>query len=166
LLVEARQRSHHFERWQPMLGLLERMDDVADVLEEAVFVLGLLQHPGMPVMPAEVNRHLSAIAELTLGAIQDQVKVVEISRHLEEGSAQRDGDEFLQVLWRIVRAERACDEALRMARWELVGQWRGQAAALQMAVEFASNVEQATDRLLEVAYVLRGRVLEKSGVQS
>ncbi|MCP9760681.1 DUF47 family protein [Aquitalea sp. S1-19] len=166
LLVEARQRSHHFERWQPMLGLLERMDDVADVLEEAVFVLGLLLHPGMPLMPAEVNRHLSAIAELTLGAIQDQVKVVEIARHLEEGGAQRDGDEFLKVLWRIVRAERACDEALRMARWELVGQWREQAAALQMAVEFASNVEQATDRLLEVAYVLRSRVLEQSGVQS
>ncbi|TNF56165.1 MAG: phosphate transport regulator [Burkholderiales bacterium] len=164
VLSEARGRAERQARWQPLLMLLDRLDDVADVLEESLYVLSLLALPQLPRLPRAVKHGMLSIAETTLGAIQDQVRAVEIARHLDENVPQLEGDAFLQALWRILRAERVCDESLREARMEIVKQLHNQPAAMQLAGELAQTIEQATDHLLGAAYALRKLVFEKSGV--
>lgn len=166
VLSEARRRADRQVRWQPMLALLDGLDDVADVLEEAVFLLSLLAQPQLARLPGPVRNSVAAIAEATLGAIQDQVRAVEIARHLEESVAQVEGDAFLQSLWRILRAERVCDESLREARLQIVSHLHDQPALLHLASELALTIEQATDHLLGSAYALRKLVFEKSGVHA
>ncbi|MEZ5665599.1 MAG: phosphate transport regulator [Burkholderiaceae bacterium] len=166
LLSEARQRAERHIRWQPMLSLLDGLDDVADVLEESLFVLSLLAQPQLPRMPSVVRVSILSIAETTLGAIQDQIRAVEIARHLDESVVQLEGDAFLQTLWRILRAERVCDESLREARLQIVSHLYDQPALLHLASELAMTIEQATDFLLGAAYALRKLVFEKSGVHA
>ena len=149
-----------------MLALLDRMDDVADVIEEAIFQLGLLAQPVMPPLPQEVRRSLCDLAEATLAALQDQIRAIEMARHLDEGVAQVEGEEFLQALWRILRAERVCDECLRQARTQIVLLLHDRPAAMQLATELAATTESATDHLLGAAYALRKMVFEKTGVQA
>ena len=166
LLTEARRRAERQSRWLPMLDLLDRMDDVADVIEEAIFQLGLLAQPVMPPLPQEVRRSLCDLAEATLAALQDQIRAIEMARHLDEGVAQVEGEEFLQALWRILRAERVCDECLRQARTQIVLLLHDRPAAMQLATELAATTESATDHLLGAAYALRKMVFEKTGVQA
>ena len=166
LLTEARQRAERQARWMPMLDLLDRMDDVADVVEEAIFLLNLTEQPAMATMPQVVRESLSRLAEATLAAVQDQIRAIEMARHLHDNVAQVEGEEFLQALWRILRAERVCDDLHRAARTEIVRNLSAQAAAMQLTTELASTIESATDHLLGAAYSLRKIVFEKSGVQA
>jgi uncharacterized protein Yka (UPF0111/DUF47 family) len=166
VLTESRRRAERQVRWQPMLALLDRLDDVADVLEESIFILSLLASGKLPRMPSAVQGSIAAIAETTLGAIQDQIRSVEIARHLDESVAHQETDAFLQALWRILRAERVCDESLREARMQIVTHLNEQPAVLQLANELAMTIEQATDHLLGSAYALRKLVFEKSGVHA
>ena len=149
-----------------MLDLLDRMDDVADVVEEAIFLLNLTEQPAMATMPQVVRESLSRLAEATLAAVQDQIRAIEMARHLHDNVAQVEGEEFLQALWRILRAERVCDDLHRAARTEIVRNLSAQAAAMQLTTELASTIESATDHLLGAAYSLRKIVFEKSGVQA
>ena len=166
VLTESRRRAERQVRWQPMLALLDRLDDVADVLEESIFILSLLVSGKLPRMPSAVRGSIAAIAETTLGAIQEQIRSVEIARHLDESVAHQETDAFLQALWRILRAERVCDESLREARMQIVTHLNEQPAVLQLANELAMTIEQATDHLLGSAYALRKLVFEKSGVHA
>jgi uncharacterized protein Yka (UPF0111/DUF47 family) len=166
VLSESRRRAERQVRWQPMLVLLDKLDDVADVLEESIFVLSLLASQQLPRLPRAVRESVLAIAETTLGAVQDQIRAVEIARHLEESVAQLEADAFLQALWRILRAERVCDESLREARMQIVAHLHDQPALLQLTSELAMTIEQATDHLLGSAYALRKLVFEKSGVHA
>ncbi|MCU0956449.1 MAG: phosphate transport regulator [Hydrogenophaga sp.] len=164
VLSESRRRAERQARWQPMLVLLDKLDDVADVLEESIFVLSLLASEQLPNLPRAVRESVLVIAETTLGAVQDQIRAVEIARHLEQSVAQLEADAFLQALWRILRAERVCDESLREARMQIVAHLHDQPVLLQLASELAMTIEQATDHLLGSAYALRKLVFEKSGV--
>lgn len=166
LLTEARRRAERQTRWMPMLELLDRMDDVADVMEEAIFLLGLLSQPVMPRLPDTVRQRLCELSEATLAAVQDQIRAIEIARHLDESVAQTEGEDFLQALWRILRAERVCDDCLRSTRVQIVAELHGQPALMQLATELAATAESATDHLLGAAYSLRKMVFEKTGVQA
>jgi uncharacterized protein Yka (UPF0111/DUF47 family) len=88
-----------------------------------------------------------------LAAVQEHVKAVAI---VAGGAA--DAGEAIDVLWRVVQAERHCDELLRGARRALAREARD-AVALTLGNELAASLEEASDLLLVVGYSLRRRTL-------
>lgn len=163
LLMEARRRAERQSRWQPVVQLLDAMDDIADTLEEAIFIHGMLVRPPLAGLPGEVTGAIGQLADTTLAAIQDQIRAIEIARHLSDLSEPTDSEAFLQTLWRMLRAERQCDELLRAAREQIVRNLHAQPVAYALATELAATVEKATDSLLGAGYRLRALVLSKTG---
>ena len=166
LLTDARQRAERRPRWLPVLDCLEKADDVADALEEATFMHSLtLIHPA-PGLPAEVRAALCQLAATTLAAIQDQIKAIEIARQVSQQADGSDSELFLQTLWRMLRAERQCDELFRQARITMVKHLHNAPVNLMLASDLAATLEQATDNLLRVGYALRQMVLNKTGMST
>lgn len=164
LLMEARRRAQRQPRWQPLVALLEVMDDTADALEEATFVHSMTQLPPLNGLPEPVNSVLRELADTTLAAIQDQIKAIEIARHMSDHAEATDSEVFLQTLWRMLRAERICDDLLRTARIRIVQTLSTQVAAYALATELAKTIETATDSLLTAGHALRELVFQKTGM--
>ena len=166
LLMEARQRAERRAHWLPVVDFLTKADDVADALEEATFMHSLtLIHPA-PGLPAEVRAALCQLAATTLAAIQDQVKAIEIARQASQRADGPDSELFLQTLWRMLRAERQCDELFRQARTAMVKNLRNAPVDLMLANDLAATLENATDNLLRAGYALRQMVLNKTGMSA
>jgi uncharacterized protein Yka (UPF0111/DUF47 family) len=169
LVMRARSRAERQPRWQPLARLIERSDDVADALEEACFVLSLLaEHFGEDRKPRggwspPVRDALQALADTVLNATQDHVKALAVARTLGETSVSADHDEFLAACWRVLQAERRCDELLRQARHALAREARERADAVAYGLgnEFAAAVEQASDALLALSHGLRERAFRR-----
>lgn len=166
LLMDARQRAERQRRWIPVVELLERSDDVADALEEASFIHSMTLLEPLTGLPTPVNDALRRLADTTLAAIQDQVRAIEIARHVGDRGEPADTEEFLQALWRMLRAERLCDEQARGARVTIVQSLHSAPAGLMLASDLASTIESASDALLAAGHALRRMVLTKTGVSS
>ena len=166
VLMDARQRAIRQPRWKVMVALLESADDVADAIEEASFIHGMTHKAPLQGLPAPVRQVLLQLASTTLGAIQDWVRAIEMARHLKAQADASDNEDFLQSLWRMLRAERRCDELLRQARVTVLEHLHQQAAALMLANDLANTLEEASDSLLRSGYALRELVLEGHGVSA
>ncbi|MBK9573627.1 MAG: phosphate transport regulator [Rhodoferax sp.] len=166
LLMDARQRAERQRRWIPVVELLEKSDDVADALEEASFIHSMTLVEPLAGLPMPVNDALRRLADTTLAAIQDQVRAIEIARHVGDRGEPADTEEFLQTLWRMLRAERLCDEQARQARVTIVHSLHAAPAGLLLASDLASTIESASDGLLAAGHALRRMVLTKTGVSS
>ncbi|MFZ3141753.1 DUF47 family protein [Polaromonas sp.] len=166
LLMDARQRAERQSRWHPVVELLEKSDDVADALEEATFIHSMTLGEPLQGLPASVNEVLRRLADTTLAAIQDQVKAIEIARHVSDRGDPADSDLFLQTLWRMLRAERLCDELSRQARRRIVDSLHASPAGLLLANDLTATIEQASDGLLAAGYALRKMVLTKTGMSA
>lgn len=163
LLMDARQRAERQTRWRPVVELLEKSDDVADALEEAIFIHSMTHLEPLCGLPAPVNEMLRRLADTTLVAIQDLVKAIEIARHVSDRGDPADSELFLQTLWRMLHAERLCDELSRQARMTIVRTLHGLPAGLLLASDLAATIEKASDGLLAAGHALRQMVLNKSG---
>ncbi|GAB4556308.1 MAG: hypothetical protein Tsb007_14370 [Rhizobacter sp.] len=175
LVMRARAQAERQPQWQALARLIERSDDVADALEEACFVLSLNadhfsearnndgHHEHHHHWGAEVRETLTALANTVLIATQDHVKALAVARTLGETSDGADHDEFLAASWRVLQAERQCDELLRTARRALAHECRkhADAVALTLGNELAAAVEQASDALLALSYGLRERAFHR-----
>ncbi|MDI1341493.1 DUF47 family protein [Polaromonas sp.] len=166
LLMDARQRAERQSRWRPVVELLEKSDDVADALEEAFFIHSMTLGEPLRGLPAPVTEVLRRLADTTLTAIQDQVKVIEIARQVSEHGDAADSDMFLQTLWRMLRAERLCDELARQARKSIVLSLHASPAGMLLASDLAATIEKASDALLAAGYALRKMVLTKTGMSA
>lgn len=166
LLMQARERAERHARWQPLVRLMEHADDVADALEEALFLHTLLFVEPLAGLSPGAREPLIRLADTTLAAIQDLVRAVEIARSMSVQGEAEDGDAFLQTLWRILRAERLCDQLAREAYRAIVATMAGTPTGAQIAGQMASAVEKASDGLLAVGYALRQRVMARTGVTS
>jgi uncharacterized protein Yka (UPF0111/DUF47 family) len=164
VLMDARQRAIRQPRWKNMVVLLESADDVADAIEEASFIHSMTHQQPLQGLPVPVRAVLLQLAGTTLGAIQDWVRAIEMARHLKEQSDASDNEDFLQSLWRMLRAERRCDALLREARVVVLEHLHQHAAALMLANDLANALEAASDSLLRSGYALRELVLEGHGV--
>jgi len=165
-LMDARQRAERHSRWLPVVDLLEKSDDVADALEEAIFIHSMTLMEPLTGLPAPVNEMLRRLADTTLAAIQDHVRAIEIARTIGERDDPSDSDQFLRTLWRMLRAEQLCDELLRQARMTIVRTLHASAAGFYLATNLADTIEQASDDLLAAGYALRTMVLAKTGMST
>jgi uncharacterized protein Yka (UPF0111/DUF47 family) len=161
LVMQARQEAERRPRLAPVVRLLSLSDDVADALEEAAFLMGLVSDHHQQGWNAEVRQALSRLAQTVLQAVQEHVKALAIARTLDHASETNDTDAFLAATWNVVRAEKQCDELLRHARREILRSVHD-APALMLANDLALSLELASDRLLAAGYALRALVLDQS----
>ncbi|MGD9520322.1 MAG: phosphate transport regulator [Tepidiphilus sp.] len=166
LLMQARARAERHSRWQPLVALMEHADDVSDALEEALFLHSLLFVEPLAGLTPGAREPLSRLADTTLAAIQDLVRAVEIARAVSAQGEAEDEDAFLQTLWRILRAERLCDQLAREASRAIVATMSEKPTGAQIAGQMAAAVEKASDGLLAVGYALRQMVMARTGVTS
>ncbi|MNZ86096.1 hypothetical protein D3C78_1049090 [compost metagenome] len=162
MVMRSRARAELQPRWLPFAGLIERADDVADCLEEAAFLLSLVAEDHHQGWKGEVQQVMQLLADEVLAATQDHVKALAIAGTLDEQSTAEDHEEFVAALWRVLNAERQCDSLLREVRRALV-QHVSDAAALNLATEFAISLERATDALLATGYGLRKLAFSRMG---
>ena len=164
LLTDARQRAERQERWQPIVQLLSQSDDIADALEESVFILSMLSRPPLKGLPSEVCAVLNRLAYTTQAAIQDYAKAIQIARDITSEGTSEDTDEFLKVLWQMLRAERHCDELYREARIEILNHLHHEPVSFGLCNDLAATIESASDALLAVGHQLRKMIFQKNAV--
>lgn len=162
LLEEARERAGRQGRWEPVAHLLSLADDIADALEEAAFVLSMIESERRHTLPDPVRGALEQLALATLAAIQDYVRVVEIARAAGDQRDSGDASAFLRVVWQMLRAERRCDELFRQARVVFLHEMESTPVLWSLAGEVAASLEKATDALLAVGHGLREMVFARS----
>ena len=166
LLMEARQRAERQSRWASVVALLEKSDDVADALEEAFFIHSLTLEEPLSGLTTPVKEAICRLADTTLAAIQDQVRAIEIARHVSDRSDPDETELFLQTLWRMLRAERICDDMSRQARVTIVRSLHASPVGLLLASDLVTTIEKASDSLLTAGYALRKMVLNKTGMSA
>lgn len=164
LLTEARQRAERQPRWQPVVHLLSQSDDVADTLEESIFIISMLTRTPMHSITQEVGAALARLVQATQAAIQDYIKAIQIARDITSDGTSQDTDAFLKVLWQMLRAERHCDELYREARLLIVTHLHDQPVAFGLTSDLAAAIESASDALLSVGHQLRKMVFEKNAL--
>lgn len=161
LVMQARDRAQRQPQGREFAALLGRADDVADALEEALFLLSLIADAHAQGWTESVRGTLTALTQTVAGAAQDHVRLVSILRGLDGASDASDHEEFLAASWRVLQAERRCDELLRNARRAL-SRDVSDPAALLLATDFAAAVELASDVLLALAYALREQAFART----
>ena len=164
LVMQAREKADRQPRWRPVARLVEQLDDVADALEEAAFLISLIAEHHLKGWNDDVRKVLARLAGTVLQATQDQVKALAIARTLGSKGETVDNDAFLGATWRVLQAERQCDALLRDARRVILGAVQD-APSLMLANDLAGTLELASDRLLTAAYALRELAFDKAGVR-
>jgi uncharacterized protein Yka (UPF0111/DUF47 family) len=162
LVMQARSRAARQPQWQAFARLIERSDDVADALEEAAFVISLIADGHREGWGQEAGGALRTLADAVLTAVQDHVRALAVASTLGEGSDAADQDDYLAASWRVLNAERRCDELLRSARRALAREARD-AASLLLGNELAEALETASDALLALGYGLREQTFRRLG---
>lgn len=165
LVMKARTLAEHQPRWIVFAHLIETADDIADALEEAVFLLSLIGDHQPQGWNAELHQVLSRLADAVCNATQDYIKALAVARNLDSATGAADGDAFLASLWSVLRAERHCDELLRSARRIIIGTLKD-APSLLLVSDLAASLELASDHLLAAGYALRGVTFDRAGVSA
>ncbi|MDH4065965.1 MAG: hypothetical protein OEW19_16315, partial [Acidobacteriota bacterium] len=135
--------------------LLAVADDVADGLEEATFLLTLLQQRGAG---AQALAALQELAELTVDGTREYIKAVETARDIRRGGAREDVQDFLVAIDRLVTIEHDSDAAERRAQTvflDAVSDFR----ELHLLSQLSSRLEEATDAVARCALMLKDHVL-------
>ena len=165
MVTQARQQALRQPRWRPFVQLITRADDVADALEEAAFLIGLMADGHSKGWNSEVRNVVVALAATVLQATQNQVKALAIARALGANSDAADHEAFLAATWEVLEAERRCDGLLRDARRVILNTVHD-GASLMLANDLVAALELASDYLLGAAYMLRDIAFDKAGVRT
>jgi uncharacterized protein Yka (UPF0111/DUF47 family) len=162
LVMHVRERSERNPGWMPFLKLVERADDAADALEEAAFILSLLAQGSARAWDKDLREAVRLLSATVLETAQDHVRALAIARTLTMSSSADDQEEFLAVCWRVVNAERHCDNLLREVQRRLV---RGglDAAGMMLSKDFAAALEASTDAFLHASYAMRDLAFARLG---
>jgi uncharacterized protein Yka (UPF0111/DUF47 family) len=135
--------------------LLRNSDDVADGLEEAVFLLTLLPGNGAS---KKLYQNLQSLSELIVQGTQEYLKSVENARYVHRGSSREDMQDFLEAIDRIITIEHNTDDANRKVKASLM-RWATDFKQLHLFSDIAKNLEEAADALMRSALILRDYVL-------
>lgn len=138
----------------PFRRLIEDADDTADQLEEAAFLLGLLESAANH----RAVESLQPLASILAEASQEWVKALGHAQHVQRHGLRDDADDFLMAIDRLSVVEHDADDAERSVT----------VAALNKATDFRelhllSQIRQglgeASDSLKRASLILRDHVL-------
>jgi uncharacterized protein Yka (UPF0111/DUF47 family) len=145
----------HREDTRAVFSLLEIADDVADNLEEAIFLLGLLP---AEAVAGDLFARVQDLSELVLQGSREYLKSVETARLLERHSPREEMQDFLESVDRISDLEHQCDEAHRRAKAGILT-FPGDLRQGSFLIEVADLLEDAADALAHSAMTLRDFIL-------
>lgn len=165
LVIKSRARAENRPHWLPFVRLIERADDVADSFEEAAFLLSLIAENQRQALHDDVKVPIRKLADAALTATQDHIKALSIARSLGEESSAEDQAEFISTSWRVLNAERQCDELFREVR-RVLAKHVHDAAMHSLSTDFAAAIELATDALLATTYGLRDLAFSRLGAKA
>jgi uncharacterized protein Yka (UPF0111/DUF47 family) len=143
------------EDTRAVFSLLEVADDVADSLEEAIFLLGLL--PG-EAAAGDLFARVQELAGLVLQGSREYLKSVETGRLLERHSPREDMQDFLESVERVSDLEHQCDEVYRRAKAGILS-YPGDLRQGSFLMEIADLLEDSADALAHSAMGLRDFIL-------
>ena len=155
LLNQGRAALHGDHESAAVVAMLQTADDVADELEEAIFLLTLLAVDGGG------NGSLAALEELA-GLLsqgsREYLKAVENARRIDRASSRERIEDFLVAVDRTTAIEHQTDDAHRRAKASILT-FSGDFKQLHLFTEIADKLEQAADMLMRSVLILRDHIL-------
>lgn len=136
---------------EALTTLVRKADDIADSLEEASFLLGLL--PRVP-QDAEILKPTRELAALVVESAQELVKCVAAAALVGRGAERDDVQDFLEAVNRVVTIERETDVAERRVTETLVER-AADPRQLHLFSELVKCLEKSTDAMARSAVALR-----------
>ena len=129
-------------------------DDAADDFEETAFRLQFLPDD----VPADVRDGLLRLAEYTVDAVKDYVRLLCALRNVHRGAPRQDMRNFLELVERLHDREHATDEAERdvfccLMRADV------DAKTLNVVTTIADGLEEAADALLHAGRLISDHAL-------
>jgi hypothetical protein len=155
LVNRARTAQRHTPDAELVGRLLPFADDVADGLEEAMFLLNLLaaHRPDAGAIDA-----LAKLAGIAVAGAEEYVKCLEITRDVRRNGTREDVQQFLVAVDRVITLEHDSDEAERGATAAaLIG--AGDFRCLHLFSEIAHAIEASVDALGRCALMLKDTVM-------
>ena len=129
-------------------------DDTADAFEEALFRLQFLPDQ----ISGELHDSLSRLAEHTVTAVKEYVRLLIAARHIHRGAPREDLQAFFDLLDRQHDMEHATDEAERQVFTVLMRD-NPEAKLLIVANTVAEALEKAGDALLRTSRLVADHAL-------
>ena len=161
LVTKARSAQGERTESKAMAELLHIADDAADALEEAIFLLTLLQqqpNDNLGLISNESHDVLQNLAGLLVDTGQEYLKVVENARQIHRGSSREEMADFLEAIDHTVSLEHQIDDAHRRAE-ESILRFSGDFKQLHLFTGVADTLEFASDAMMHAALILRDYVL-------
>jgi uncharacterized protein Yka (UPF0111/DUF47 family) len=155
LVTKARTARTRLDNHKTVPELLAVADDVADQLEDAIFLRSLLATSGVT---ADSLVCLQDLAALLVQGAQEYLKAVANARVLQRGSPREEVQDFLEAIDRVVGVEHQTDDAHRQARASILT-FRGDFRQWQLIIDLADHLEEAADALMRSALILRNYIL-------
>ena len=144
------------------MELLRIADDAADELDDAIFLLTLLEDRAareVSVLPAgEARDVLQYLASLLVQAAQAYLKCVENGRHIYRGCPREEMADFLKAVDRTISLEHQTDDVHRRARACILN-FAGDFKQLHLFTEVTDRLENAADAMMRAALTLKDYVL-------
>ncbi|HXX96355.1 MAG TPA: DUF47 family protein, partial [Candidatus Bathyarchaeia archaeon] len=136
--------------------IIMRADDAADHLEEAAFLLTLLQKYN----DLEAICDLNEISDNTYRDCMEYFKALENAKVVHRGSPHVDIQDFLEAIDKTIAIEHDVDEINRRVEEDLVNKVED-FRQFHIFSETARNIERATDCIMKAAVALRDYTLGK-----
>lgn len=154
-LVKHSPGSDFFER------LISSADDIADGLEEVLFLATLLpevEHTEALFPP------LQRLASLVLEGAQEYLKCVESAADVRRRGSRDDIKDFLEAVDRVAELEHSTDEAERRVMASLIPS-AADFRQLHVLSQMARSLEESADGLASSALRLRDHILEELAIR-
>jgi uncharacterized protein Yka (UPF0111/DUF47 family) len=161
IVNQARHARRHGPDADAVAGVLPAADDVADGLEEAVFLVSLLQQH--EPSRAAVNT-LEQLAALTVVAAQEYVKCLEVARDVRRSGTRNDLQDFLVAVDRVMTLEHESDEAERRAEAAMLTA-ADNFRVLHLLSRIATGLEESVDALARCTLMLKDSVMSEMLVE-
>jgi hypothetical protein len=142
--------------------IIVNADDAADFLEEAVFLITLLQKENYYNTDntdfESLSDLLNEIAEKAYQDSMEYLKALENAKVVHRGSSHEDIQDFLEAVDMAIAIEHDVDEVDRRVEEALVTKIRD-FRQFHILSETAKNIEGATDSIMKAAILLRDYIL-------
>jgi uncharacterized protein Yka (UPF0111/DUF47 family) len=153
IAIETRSEIARLGADSSIKGLVDRMEEVIDELEQAAFVTSIVPDKVAP----QLLESIAGLCTTVVSATEAAAAGVAAAAEMPEGN-RADSEDALAAVGRLIDAEHRADEAER----EVVGTVMRGEFDLKTAfsvIDLARTLERATDRLASFGHLLREHVL-------
>ncbi len=157
LVNKGRTAQGQREASRAIAELLRMADDIADELEESVFLLTLL--PPDQIGEAAFSS-LKDLTGLVVRGSQEYLKAVENARIVHRTSPRVQIIDFLEAIDRTDAIEHETDDVHRRAKAGILT-FSGDFRQLQLFVELVDSLEEAADGMMRSALVLKEYIMSE-----